>query len=86
MAIAEMKKGAAAKIVKQKEARLMKNKAAMKPEVAKEKDAGPSSRRLSDRSQANTSDIDPKTASPPTSEPALPIPTPSPGRARPLAV
>jgi hypothetical protein len=78
MAFAETKK-----VVKQKEARLKKNKA---PEVAKEKEAGSSSRRLSDRSQANTSDIAPKTASPPTSEPALPRPTPSPGRARPLAV
>lgn len=52
----------------------------------KEKEAGSSWRRLSDRSQANTSDIAPKTASPPTSEPALPRPTPSPGRARPLAL
>jgi hypothetical protein len=80
--------GASAKVVKQKEATRLKkiNKAAMKPEVAKEKEAVSSSRRLSDRSQANTSDIAPKTASPPTSEPALPRPTPSPGRARPLAV
>eukprot|EP00900_Chrysochromulina_parva_P021441 jgi/Chrpa1/3930/Chrysochromulina_OHIO_Genome00015597-RA len=73
-------------VVKQKEATLKKNKAAIKPEVAKEKEAGSSWRRLSDRSQANTSDIAPKTAPPPTSEPALPRPTPSPGRARPLAL
>ena len=88
MAIALFMKGVAAKVVKQKEARLKKNKAAMKPEVAKEKEAGSSSRGHSDRSQANTSDIAPKTASPPTSEPALlPRPaTPSPGRAHPLAV
>jgi hypothetical protein len=77
-----------------KEARQKKTKAAMKPGVASnnmiamEKE-GSSSRHLSDRSQADTSDIAPKTASPPhtplTSEPAVPRPTPNPGRARPLA-
>ena len=86
MAIALFKKGVASKVVKPKEAGLKKNNATMKPEVAKEKEAGSSSRGHSDRSQANTSDIAPKTASTPTSEPALPKPAPSPGRARPLAV